>query len=380
MNNFFEELVSIIPGHLYWKDKDGYYLGCNDEQAKSLGYSTASEIIGKTDFDLSSYDIAQKIRDVDIEVIKEKKQLVREEIVHHESGTNAIMLSKKKPVLNADGDVIGIIGISINITSQKENEKYKLQKEKAEALASKSKLLTASIAHELRTPLSSINSYADGIQLYLPDLIDAYKKAKIAKLPVANLRSDELALLDEAVEDIKKETHYTNVFINMLLMNLSQDKIEARKLKPCHIKNIVDEALARYPLSHTDRKLITSQINGDFEFLGDETLTIHLLFNLLRNALHYVKTAGKGEITLQTQLKDTYNYLYFTDTGTGIPKRELAKIFEKFYSKTRHGSGVGLSFCKMLMKSYNGDIHCDSVEGEYTRFIMRFPKYATVEK
>ena len=60
------DLMAVLPGHVYWKDKEGKYLGCNDLQAKTLGLVSRDDIIGKTDFDLVSEDEASMIRQNDI--------------------------------------------------------------------------------------------------------------------------------------------------------------------------------------------------------------------------------------------------------------------------------------------------------------------------
>lgn len=70
---------------------------------------------------------------------------------------------------------------------------------------------------------------------------------------------------------------------------------------------------------------------------------------------------------------DKYNSLYFKDTSTGIAPEVLPHIFESFYSKTARGTGVGLAFCKSTMREFGGDIVCESVEGEFTTFVLTFP-------
>ncbi len=100
-----------------------------------------------------------------------------------------------------------------------------------------------------------------------------------------------------------------------------------------------------------------------------------MLFNLLKNSLYYIKAAGKGRIFIRTEAdtKKSMNTLIFKDTGKGIAKEILPNIFEPFFSRRHHGTGVGLAFCARVMEAHHGTIHCDSVEGEYVTFEMRFP-------
>lgn len=73
--------------------------------------------------------------------------------------------------------------------------------------------------------------------------------------------------------------------------------------------------------------------------------------------------------------KENNNILYFKDTGKGIPADVLPKLFEKFYTTTYHGTGLGLAFCKMVMTGFGGSISCTSEYGEFTQFEMVFPKH-----
>lgn len=90
--------------------------------------------------------------------------------------------------------------------------------------------------------------------------------------------------------------------------------------------------------------------------------------------MYYIKDAGKGNIKIWLETNENFNQLHFKDTGKGISKDFLPKIFDSFTTKTYHGSGIGLPFCKMVMQSYGGKIVCNSIEGECTEFILNFPK------
>ena len=97
------------------------------------------------------------------------------------------------------------------------------------------------------------------------------------------------------------------------------------------------------------------------------------IFNLLKNAIYYVEKAGKGNITIKLKRGRKLNQLIFTDTGTGISKDIMPHIFEHFFTKTENGVGIGLAFCKMVMQNLDGDMTCESHEGEHTKFTLSFP-------
>lgn len=258
--------------------------------------------------------------------------------------------------------VLGVGGLFVYIKIQKQKEKLKTMR-----------TLAVDIAHELRTPLLAINLAADNIKYYLADLIFAYGLAKEAKLPIKELPQSQFKTLSIAVDDIEAETNYSNTIINMMLTNVEQQNIKASDFRTCSIAKCIDEALRRYPFQSDERALVHWDEKNDFEFIGQELLTIHILFNLLKNAIYYIRTAHKGDIHIWLELGNKDNKLYFRDTGMGIAADILPKIFDLFFSRTYHGSGIGLAFCKMVMQSYGGGIDCVSVEGEFTEFVLSFP-------
>lgn len=118
-----EDILKNLPGHVYWKDKEGAYLGCNDLQVTDLGFSNEQEIIGKTDADILQYkEVAADLRKNDITCMTAGKPIVAEEwgVV---DGKKTIMLSQKIPLRDSNGTIMGILGISQNISKLKENEK-----------------------------------------------------------------------------------------------------------------------------------------------------------------------------------------------------------------------------------------------------------------
>jgi two-component system CAI-1 autoinducer sensor kinase/phosphatase CqsS len=138
----------------------------------------------------------------------------------------------------------------------------------------------------------------------------------------------------------------------------------------------IDVALQRYPFSTEERILVSWQQDQDFSFQGVELLTVHVLFNLLKNALRHIAQADKGHITIHLETSATSNRLIFRDTGGGIVPEALAHIFMRFYTSSNDsalGAGIGLAFCRDVMTAFGGTIHCNSTHGEYCEFVLTFP-------
>lgn len=236
------------------------------------------------------------------------------------------------------------------------------------------KTLAGAIAHEVRTPLFGITTEARWLKKVLPSLISAYdiaEKSGDKNLPV--LTPAQLKLISQMPDNLESTTRDAFIIIDIFLMNLKEVTLD-KDQEICSITECIDSALTSYPLTDDERELIKTTNTIDFTFKGNSLLIKHVLYNLLKNALYQIKDAQKGEISIWLEGNNPFfNKLHFKDTGKGIPQHMLPHIFERFYTKTKYGTGIGLAFCKMVMEGIGGDIICQSVEGEYAEFILLFP-------
>lgn len=234
--------------------------------------------------------------------------------------------------------------------------------------------LGSNVAHELRTPLLGLKGGIAGLKHYLPMIMDGYKLAKENGLPVDNIRKIHFNQLLQTLDRMDAEIHFSNTIIDMLLMNVGKSEIDARSFEVCKMEKCVKQALDRYPFDSAEEG-VRLHVNYDnsFEFLGSPVLMDHIIFNLLKNALHFIAQAETGKISIRFENGESYSRLYFTDTGQGIAPELLVRLFDRFFTTTLTGTGVGLSFCKMVMKNFGGDIICRSKVDEYTTFVLSFP-------
>src|SRR5690606_15389354 len=170
---------------------------------------------------------------------------------------------------------------------------------------------------------------------------------------------------------------HSNTIIDMLLLSADQTTIKQDHFRKHSINQTIHQALERYPFkSDKERNLVWWNDESNFTYFGSDILVAHVIFNLTKNALHSVLSAGKGNIRIDVHLGSEYNHVIFMDTGPGIPRSHIPRVFDHFYtSKTvDQGTGLGLSFCKQAMRSLKGDIRCESRLGEYTLFELLFPR------
>lgn len=234
------------------------------------------------------------------------------------------------------------------------------------------KIVGASIAHELRTPLVTIHSGIGKIKDLLPRYIETYAIAQKNKLPIPCISKEEHKLMTEIANDIYAEANFSDIIISMLLMNLNT-KFNANNYKICSINECIQKSIKRYPFQENEKEIVHCNITSNFRFMGQELLVVHILFNLMKNAFYTINEKGEGEITISTDRKGKFNLLIFQDTGKGIPASYKSKIFDQYFSLSHHGKGIGLAFCKLAMESLGGKITLDSVEGQFTRFHLYFP-------
>jgi len=256
-----------------------------------------------------------------------------------------------------------IAGSIFNYTAQMVKE------EKLDAYAA----VGRNIAHELRTPLLGMKGAAAAINNYLPDLIQSHELALKSGLPIREIRPARFELLRRATTRIDDEIDYSNIIIDMMLLSAGQANLRADDIGYHSASQTIEKALARYPFkSDHERALVQRSNDEDFYFHGSSLLVIHSLFNLIKNSLHSVIKAGKGNISISTD--GSQKTIRVRDTGLGIEKADQRRIFEHFYSSKTidQGSGIGLSFCKRVMDSLDGKIRCESQFGIYTEFSLIF--------
>ena len=242
--------------------------------------------------------------------------------------------------------------------------------EKTAALA----MLSATIAHEMRTPLSGVRASIGGVDSYLPELISAYEFAHeqdADRFPM--IRKDLLETLTDTGPRIRSMVDQANHVIDLLLINLNDKRLDSANHSTCSVRDCVEEAIAQYPFRRFEREKVHVKIDKDFEFQGVSSLFVYVLFNLLKNALYSLESAGKGVIHLDVEKGEHRNYLIFEDTGLGIAEDVLPLIFDGFFTTRSNGTGAGLAFCKRTLRSFGGDIRVSSKLGQFTRFTLEFP-------
>ncbi len=233
--------------------------------------------------------------------------------------------------------------------------------------------VAATVAHEMRTPLATIRMQANSLQQAMPDIRKLHELASAHGLLEAGTQVPDMQKLAKFAGGIIHQVDRSNVVIDLMLAASRMQRIDTSEFKHHSVHACVAEAVDGYPFQPRERDLVRVTVTKDFHFHGSDTLMVFVLFNLIKNSLYALKKAGKGSICIEVTADKEHCLLKFTDTGAGIPAATLPRIFQTFFTtKKSAGAGIGLAFCRQAITSFGGQMHCESVEGQYTTFILSF--------
>ncbi|HYE83152.1 MAG TPA: ATP-binding protein [Clostridia bacterium] len=223
----------------------------------------------------------------------------------------------------------------------------------------KQKSFVADASHELRTPLSVMQTNLELVMENKEETVESQSKW---------------------LENIYVENkHMTRLVSNLLLLARVDSGQKLLEMKNFPLSMSVEEAATPFvPVAEEKGIKIDLSINPDVNFYGDESKIRQLVVILLDNAVKYTSSGGRISLELKSN-KDSIEILV-SDTGEGIGKEDLDRIFERFYridkarSSETDGIGLGLSIASWIVKEHHGIITVDSTLGKGTTFKIVFPK------
>lgn len=365
--HFIEELIEALPVPMFYKNRQGYYLGVNAAWEEFFGMKR-SEIIGKTVNELYPWrtEIAAMHERKDAELFARPGVQTYEISIHNGRGEPRLVMYNKTTLTNADGEVAGLLGLITDLTDLHEAEQKARQalveKAAAEQASQAKSMFLANMSHEIRTPLNAVLGLAQvGVR--------GNKGRKARDTFSRILEAGQLLL--SVVNDV-----------------LDFSKIEAGKLAietaPFSLGETIDRVV-EINAARAFAKGLDFRVHEAADFpeavIGDEMHLAQILINLLGNA---VKFTDRGCISLAVRravgAAGRPGLLFeITDTGIGMTEEQMASLFQPFEqadgTTTRRfgGTGLGLSISHRLAMAMGGEIGVSSQPGQGSVFSLWLP-------
>lgn len=333
--NRLEILLHNMSDGVISFSKDGELMLANTAAAVMLGVEKME--MSLTEF-LRAYDISSSVYlDMGNEPSKKVTFPVGKQFIN----------ANFTPYFNAAGQVEGLVVVLQDITEQKKLDDMR-------------KEFVANVSHELRTPLTTVKSYTETL------LEGAIEDKEIAMdfLGIIDSEADRMAFL---VRDLLQLTRFDNKQVRLdmteiemndfLNMTVRQNKIHAEAKR----QMLSFEPYAHMVVIHGDRDRVGQVVN-----------------NIVTNAIKY--SLEQATIRIYITEDEQYYKIHVKDTGMGISREDLPRIFERFYrvdkarSRAMGGTGLGLAIAKEIMETHGGRLTAESEYGKGTTMTMWFPK------
>ncbi len=395
-----EEIIGKIPSDSEWHVRDNPSFSKFLSQAKFgniyFNYSLEREIKSPEGLTRTVYEFPVFTTDLSMTQIIEK-DIKRKDgsILHVYVSPNFIMDEK--------GQFKGVTSVVTDITDRKKAEislrqkneelehalnqlkKAQVQLVQSEKLASLGQLL-AGIAHEMNNPVNFISSGVNTLSERwneINQLLNKYDE-------LDNIENMELRTYIEQVKLLKKHIYYDETVqdINVLLKGILEgsqrtvkiindlkqfSRTQQKEIHNINMNEYIDSNLNLLSNQFKNRIEIIKEYTDDAEIDCHPDKINQVLMNILSNAIQAIPE--KGKITIKTEKLSQYLKITISDTGIGIPKKNLSKVFDPFFTtkEVGKGTGLGLSISYEIIKNHNGKIIVESEEKKGTQFIIKLP-------
>lgn len=376
----FRSLVENASDLIYTLQPNGTISYISPNCKDILGYGV-EEFIGKSYEHYIHSDDLSILRRFFADIIRTgKRRHSPEYLVKHKDEGWRWNISNASPLKNDKGEVIRIIGIAHDVTELKnamdalrktnielrETQSQLVQSEKMAALGN----LVAGIAHEINTPVGAINSMHNTAVRAVEKLKDFFLNSLPPELSEDRKLLGALKIIENSNGIIKSGTERV---INIVRRLRSFARLDEAEVKEADIHEGLEDSLtlAHHELKH---RVTVHKNFGDLPRISCYPGRLNQVFlNMIVNASQAIKE--KGEITITTYRKDNKAYIEIKDTGVGIPKDNLKKIFDPGFTTkgVGVGTGLGLSICYRIIQDHQGEIKVESEVGKGTIFTIILP-------
>jgi PAS domain S-box-containing protein len=344
--NLFRSMLEKLPGHVYWLNRDNVYLGCNEQQAGHLGLNSPSEIIGKTNKAFHTEKGADILDKTNTVVMETGKAFEGEEFLSFTDAGHRYCLTHKTPLFDTHGKVIGLLGISVDITDRKRVEELEIQNR----IQKKFQKVADQVIHDIRTPLQV--------------LLHVLKSCK-------NLSEKEHVMLRDSVDSIKN--------IAREFLEYSFDKKESFEYQHILVSQTLTEILNQKKRQYIDKKIdfqYSFAPSLKFVFIYGNALNFErMMSNIIDNSVESFDEE-KGIIKIGFSANGGNVKITIQDTGKGMPPETVEKLMKgESVSTTKQGGfGIGTTQIRDTINELKGKQFIESEQNVGTKITLTIPK------
>ena len=345
----FKTIADNANYGMYITDLAENFLYINKYFATVLGYEP-NELIGKK---LDIFHNSEQLKEITRinEKLKKEGSYNALEIWHkHKNGSIFPMLMNAFIIKNEKDIPLFMAATSIDITEHKKAEKE--LKEIQDKMSRSEKLtalgkLAGMVSHELRNPLSVIKTSIYLLKMKLETSSDEKIKRHL------DILNQEVDISDKIISDF-----------------LSFSRVKEPKLGNFNIYDIIKESLREVSIPKNIE--VSVELESQLPYINVDRVQIKIVFaNLILNALQSMPNGGK--VTFTGSQKDEFLEINIYDTGEGITKENLAKVFDPLFTTKPNGSGLGLAVCQTIIEGHIGSIELESEIGKGTKIRIKLP-------
>ena len=356
--NLLDTIVDVAPVGIWLTAPDGSLQIVNKNFSELVGYGTPN-------FSLTAEEMAACKLSDDLALRSSSPVEAEEDITSVDGKKHTIRIFKCK-VKNSSGAIVGVLGVSTDITFRKKYEKALVEAlEKAEESDRLKSAFLANMSHEIRTPLNGIIGFAK----YLKNFPETGRDETLKFLNIICNSADHLLNLINDIIDISK-------------IEVKQMKIN---LESINLNTLLNEIYSFYYTANPDLskrginfRISTSLSDSESNIVTDKVRLRQIMNNLITNALKFTK-AGSVEFGYELTSDKHFLRFFVKDTGIGIPAENIDLIFQRFnqvdadLSRKYGGTGLGLAISKSLVELMGGEIWVESQPGTGTNFFFTLP-------
>lgn len=339
--NRLDSVLSHMTDGVIATDRRGKVITIN-EMALSLLNVSNEEAIGQSILELLAIDEDYTLRNL----LENPDEMLIERDLPDRGQT--ILRTDFAMIRRESGFISGMVAVLHDVTEQEKTEQERRE-------------FVSNVSHELRTPLTSMRSYIEALSE------GAWQDPEIAP-----------NFLKVTLDETDRMIRMINDLLNLSRMDSGKDNLQ---LEYVNFNELVSFVLDRFDMmvNNQDKKYVIKREFTQRELWVevDTDKIIQVVDNIMNNAIKYSPDGG----TIRVRLVETHNniVLSISDQGLGIPKKDLQKVFDRFYrvdkarAREQGGTGLGLAISREVVKAHGGNIWAESKEGKGSTFFITLP-------